>query len=296
MWSKNIIYALGISVLSLTSGCSGCGDGASGVSDTPTTVKDTAADLASIEEGVKSAASRSEKVSLLKKGFDVAKSGGQAEKAISFAAALVKENESPKEMLSYIAEKMNSGGSKPAAQLMIQGLVDNYGSDESIAGAKRLLESPILDKDAYIQKIAESVFENPDKYGINFANARKYVDVCEAHGLAYPNDARSPEYLYKASEIAVAIRTYPKALNLYDWLIDFYPDYEKTPNALFAKGYLLDEQLDKRERAKAAFSSFLVSYPDHELADDAKFLLENIGKSGDEIIKIIEQNRDKQAK
>lgn len=295
MWSKTIIYILGITVISMTSGCSGSGSASADASTMPVTVENAAAELVKVEEGVKSATSRKEKVTYLKRGFDITKAGDQPEQAISYAAALVKEGESPKEMLSYIAEKMNSGNSKPAAQLMIQGLVDRFGSDEAIASTAAMLETPILDKDAYIQQIAESVFVNPDKYGINFANARKYVDVCEAHGLAYPDDSRTAEYLYKASEIAVAIRTYPKALNLYDWLIDFYPEYQKTPNALFAKGYLLDEQLNKRERAKAAFSAFIDTYPDHELADDAKFLLENIGKSGDEIIKIIEQNRDKQA-
>lgn len=293
---KHLWIALAIAALSSFGGCAGCG---ANTQDQITRVdtSDPVAvenEIAKINDQVKASTSATEKVDLLQKGHQLAVDAGKEEEAISYAVALIKEgSDNQKDMLLYLAESMNEGKTKPEAQLIIQGLLDRYADDKEVQAAKSMLESPILDKDAYIAKIAESVFENPDRFGINFANAQKYVDICEAYALVYPNDKRTPEYLYKASEIAVAIRTYSKSLNLYDWLIDFYPDYAKTPNALFAKGYLLDEELNKRELAKAAFSKFLETYPNHELADDAKFLLENIGKSGDEIIQIIEAEKAK---
>lgn len=234
------------------------------------------------------------KKKLLEAGYQIAKENNQKGQAITYLVTLLKEYPSAaenKDYLFFIGENMMNSKNRQAAELILTGFIKNFPNDPRIEAAKKLIQNPILDKDAYIQKMAEAVFENPDKFGINRVNAQKYVDICEAHALAYPNDKNTPVYLYRAAEIAVAIRTFTKALTIYDWLIDFYPDYEKSPNALFAKGYLMEEELDKPERARQAFTQFMEAYPTHELADDAKFLLENIGKSGDEIIKIIEENK-----
>lgn len=234
-------------------------------------------------------ASAADKKEMLQAAYKLATSTNDQNLAIPYAVSMIKQGMEPRaDMLLQVATAMGKGSNPSAANLLLQGLVDNHSDSQAAKTASSMLKQPIADKEAYIIAIAESVFVNPDKFGINTANAQKYVDVCEAYALAYPGEAKAPEYLYKASEIAVAIRTFPKALNIYDWLIDQYPDYTKTPNALFAKGYLLDEELEKRDLAKATFSTFIQKYPDHELADDAKFLLENIGKSGEEIIQIIE--------
>ena len=239
---------------------------------------------------------KNEQKDVLKKGFDLARAKDFNDKAVSFALPLMKaypEDEDNRDYLFFIGETMVRSKNRETGEFLLQSFINRYPQDSRVEKARSMIQNPILDKDAYIQKIAESVFVDPDKFGINTTNAQKYVDICEAHGLAYPNDAKSPEYLYRASEISSAIRTFPKSLSLYDWLIDFYPDYSKTPNALFAKGYLLEEELSKPERSRAAFEQFLAQYPGHELADDAKFLMENIGKSGEEIIKILEETRAK---
>ena len=239
---------------------------------------------------------KNEQKEVLKKGFDLARAKDFNDKAVSFALPLMKaypEDEENRDYLYFIGETMVRSKNRETGEFLLQSFIDRYPQDTRVEKARTMIQNPIMDKDAYILKIAESVFVDPDKFGINTTNAQKYVDICEAHGLAYPNDAKTPEYLYRASEISSAIRTFPKSLSLYDWLINLYPDYGKTPNALFAKGYLLEEELAKPEQSRAAFEQFLSQYPDHELADDAKFLMENIGKSGDEIIKILEETRAK---
>jgi TolA-binding protein len=253
--------------------------------------------LSNISSNAIETTQKEERKQLLESGYEIARSHDQNNKAINFLLPLLKEYpqaEVNRDYLYFIGETMIKTKNRKAAELILTGFIENFPDDPRIEAAKKLIQEPILDKDAFIQKMAEAVFENPDEFGINRVNAQKYVDICEAHALVYPNDKNTPLYLYRAGEISVAIRTFAKSLTIYDWLIDFYPDYVKTPNALFAKGYLMEEELKKPERARMAFSKFLETYPEHELADDAKFLLENIGKSGDEIIKIIEANREKQ--
>lgn len=287
-----------ITLIASLSSCNGCGAKVSSIdAESSSAALDQVTEKLNILNiKIQQESDKAVLATLLLDGYTLAKESTQPDRAVSYAVAYLKQEPDgiqSKEMLRFVGETMYQGENKEAGQIILQGLVDRYASDPSMEPAKDLLAEPISDTDAFIRTIAESVFENADQYGINTANAQKYVDVCEAYGLAYADNPKAPEYLYKASEIAVAIRTFPKALSIYDWLIYSYPDYKKTPNALFAKGYLLDEELKQREQAKVSFQQFIDTYPEHELADDAMFLLENIGKSGEEIIKIIEANKNK---
>ena len=108
--------------------------------------------------------------------------------------------------------------------------------------ARSSLTAEISDIDGYILEIGEKIFENADETGVNKANSQYYVDACEAYALANPNSVASPEFLYKAAEIARTLRTFPKALSLYDSINNKYPQYERAPTVLFLKGFLLENQ------------------------------------------------------
>ena len=56
---------------------------------------------------------------------------------------------------------------------------------------------------------------------------------------------------------------------------------------MFLKAYVLENNLNDIERARETYNAFLAKYPTHHLADDVNFLLENLGKSDDEILELI---------
>ncbi|RMG37345.1 MAG: outer membrane protein assembly factor BamD, partial [Methanobacteriota archaeon] len=64
--------------------------------------------------------------------------------------------------------------------------------------------------------------------------------------------------------------------------------YKKFPNgvfnskALFMLGYINANHLNNLEKAKKYYTEFLEKYPNHELADDAKYELDNLGKNVEE--------------
>ena len=39
------------------------------------------------------------------------------------------------------------------------------------------------------------------------------------------------------------------------------------------------------------YNTFLARYPDHQLRDDVQFLLDNVGKTDEEIMDMIEKNK-----
>jgi len=195
------------------------------------------------------------------------------------------------DLLHKLAESLSSQGKTDAANVIYGNLIKRFPAHANLSEMQTKVgdSSPI----GIIEKLTKSRIENPDQYGINKAESIKYVDACEAFALSAPEDPRAPEFLFDAAEIAKLLKTYSKSLGLYDWLIEKYPNYTKTPSALFIKAFTLENELGQEDEAKAAYELFLEKYPNDDFADDAKFSLENIGKSPDEVLKAIEAKNAK---
>lgn len=146
--------------------------------------------------------------------------------------------------------------------------------------------------EAYVDTIMVNIFKDPNEFGLNKENALKFVDVAEAYALANPNTDQAAQYLYKAAEVSRSIRTFPKTLTIYDWIINDYPEYSKTPTIVFLKGFLLDNELKNLDLAKQSYELFIDRYPEHELASHVKFLIENLGKTDEEILNLITKQKN----
>ena len=190
--------------------------------------------------------------------------------------------------LAGLMSKMN----KPTvANVFRKGLIDNYPDYEKIESVKNGFNEPIDNIDEYIKSLGEKIFLDPDNTGINRNASLSYVDACEAYAAVYQNNPLAPENLFKAAEVAKSIRTFPKSLSIYDWILEKYPNYDKAPTSLFLKGFIIENNLGNNEEAQKIYNTFLEKYPEHDLADDVEFLLENIGKTDEEILEMIEAKR-----
>jgi len=111
----------------------------------------------------------------------------------------------------------------------------------------------------------------------------KYVDK-------YPDEPISPEYLFKASDISMNLNRPRKTIQLFDRILTEYPNYNKTPSALFLKAFVYEDQLHDYDQAKKYYELFLEKYPNSDFADDAEVSVKNLGKSPEELIREFEQN------
>jgi len=105
----------------------------------------------------------------------------------------------------------------------------------------------------------------------------------------FPQDSLAPDYLFKAGDIAMNTNRSRQAIRSYDRIITDYPNYRKTPEALFLKGYVYENNLGRLDKAKEIYERFLELYPDNEFADDAEVSLRFLGKSPEELIEIFQQ-------
>jgi tetratricopeptide (TPR) repeat protein len=146
------------------------------------------------------------------------------------------------------------------------------------------------------ERIAETTADlYEEKTGVpNARMARKYVAACEVYGLLHPNDPLAADQLFKAAMTARSTARNPeKSLKIYDWIYHHFTGYDKSYQALFLKAFTLDNDLKKFEEAKIYYEQFLQKYPNDDFAVSTKFLLENLGKSDEEIIKLFEKKNEK---
>lgn len=210
-----------------------------------------------------------------------------------FSTELLKLNPnvgSANDIIWNLAQSMLIRGKTEVASVLLKGFKEKFPTDARNKEAEKLILSEQRDIHSYIKGLAESVFQNPGANGLNDENTQKYIDVCESFALVYPEDKMAAEYLFRAAEMSRAISGFSKMMSLYDWIYQYFPDYKKAPLALFLKGFAMDSEFKQPAEAKKIYDQFLSEFPNDSLANDVKFLLKNLGKSDDDILKEIEKN------
>lgn len=87
--------------------------------------------------------------------------------------------------------------------------------------------------------------------------------------------ARSAQDFFKEAQAAA---TPMQRIELYRDLVTRYPDDPVSAQAAFMVGFTYAEDLGQYDEAKAEFHKFIAKYPHHELANSAKWMLENMDK------------------
>jgi len=108
----------------------------------------------------------------------------------------------------------------------------------------------------------------------------------------YPEDTILPHMLFEDAQISI----YP--LNKMDAAIDQltiiytkYPNSRYAPNALFKSAYL-NEKTQRFDKAKSLYLLFVQTYPNNELASQAKILASMTGLTEDEQLKQVLEKRN----
>jgi len=233
-------------------------------------------------------------VPFLEYGYAIADEQNMNSRKASFLFPLIKEdfrNDNTADRLYELIGIMGKMNKSTVVLVLSDGMRKLFPENKNTANLSAGVPDSLSDIDAFILDLGKKIFENPDNTGINRATSLAYVDACEAYALVNPNNPNTAGYLFKAAEVAKSLRTFPKSLSLYDWIIQDYPDYEKMPTSLFLKGFIIENNLGDDEKARKVYDEFVNRFPDHELADDVQFLIENLGKTDEEILEMIEQKR-----
>ncbi len=109
----------------------------------------------------------------------------------------------------------------------------------------------------------------------------------------FPDDPKSPEFLYKTATISINLNWGESAVKVLDKFLKMYPSDKRAPEVLFFLGFVYDNQLNDDNKAGTFYNEFLKKYPQHVLAKDVEASIRNLGKSDEELIREFERmNRD----
>jgi len=86
------------------------------------------------------------------------------------------------------------------------------------------------------------------------------------------------EEYYKAAKEAYTKNNFKLAIQDFQKLINNYPQGKHTAEAAFMLGFINANDLKDFEAAKKYYTEFIKKYPKHELADDAQYELQTLGK------------------
>lgn len=139
------------------------------------------------------------------------------------------------------------------------------------------------EKTARINELETMLFEQKQgvidkKEAANMIQA--YLDYVDT----YPADTISAQYLFKAADVSINSFHSMESIELFDRLINEYPNFSKAPQALFLKAFTFENYLLQLDSARVNYELFLQKYPNHPFANDAEITLKNLGKTPEEII------------
>ena len=150
-------------------------------------------------------------------------------------------------------------------------------------------ENPKQEKTQNINDLEKKLFETK-KGVIDRKEAANMIHTYIQYVDAFPSDSMSAKYLFKAADVSLNSFHSQQSIDLFNRILKEYPDYSKTPQALFLKAFTFENYLQNLDSAKKNYQLFLERYPNNAFANDAQLSLQNLGKSPEEIIQEFNNN------
>lgn len=241
--------------------------------------------------------SASSRRKMLKKAYEFAKNVGNNDRIIEFASRSLldfpKDKGREEKVLDLISIHEKAGKSV-VANVLKHAFMENYPNSPKADSLKNTVEDQHMSTDSIMVDLGKKVKLSPGTTGINTLMATIYVEACKAYATVLPERENAPKLLFNAAQLTTTMRQFDKTIGLYDWIVDKYPDTDDAPVALATKGFILDNDLKDMDKAKEIYRQFIEKYPDHNLTGQIQFLLENLGKSNEELLKQLDPQQKKQ--
>ncbi|TXC76973.1 tetratricopeptide repeat protein [Luteibaculum oceani] len=104
-----------------------------------------------------------------------------------------------------------------------------------------------------------------------------------------PNTVKLEKWLFEGGKAGRTAGEFEKAIKLFDAYLERYPKGEKSAEIIFLKGFIYDEDLKNKEKARENYQRLLDEFPKHDLADDAEALITQLYMTPEEILQMLEE-------
>ncbi len=124
------------------------------------------------------------------------------------------------------------------------------------------------------------------------ADVRQGMALVRAYAKYYQNSAKDSlaiEMLFKAGEVSMGIGQGNLAVKYFETITKDHSDFSKAPEAMFLCGFCSETLMADTAKAKLYYEKFIEAYPNHKLAEDAQFSIQNMGMSDEDLIKLFQE-------
>lgn len=120
------------------------------------------------------------------------------------------------------------------------------------------------------------------------------VTMFQDFASIFPEDPEAPDYLLRASDLALTLGQPEKSVKILNQIIQKYPAYKKMEDVKYNRASHMDFELRDTTNAKIAYQEFIDAYPNSPLVNDCRSRIENIRYSIEELtekfMKDLEEN------
>lgn len=99
----------------------------------------------------------------------------------------------------------------------------------------------------------------------------------------YPDDERTPEFLFRAAQHCNVLasqdndmKQHEEAVQLFGRIRTSYPKHEMAEEAMFLTAYIYENHMGDTARARALYNEFIAAYPNGELTEEARMAIRNL--------------------
>ncbi len=124
---------------------------------------------------------------------------------------------------------------------------------------------------------------------------KKFPEAVKAYETLvseFPQDSLAPEALYQLGSLYQnkyvpgldGTASTVKAVSIFKSVFDKYPDSKQAPGCLFMCGFLQSNELNRYSDATVSYNIFLQKYPKNDMASAAKYELDNMGLTPEQVL------------
>ena len=134
-----------------------------------------------------------------------------------------------------------------------------------------------------IQTIIEDLKKGND---IDKTKVSELIQSIDAFTKENADNKNTPKHLELKAKYLGALGKNKEALEVYNIIYSKYKDYENSSDALFMMAFLYENNMLNKEKAKEYYQKYLNEFPNEDFAKDAKFSLDNIDKTPEELMEM----------
>lgn len=132
------------------------------------------------------------------------------------------------------------------------------------------------------EKIAEKYPDSKYAFKARFMTAHLSEDTT-VKDISSSEEAYQEYFFNEAQQLQVDEK-FKEAVTFYQKFLEEFPNNKYAYKAQFMIGFIYSESMPDTAKARQAFQEVISDYPENDLTDDAKWMIENLNRGPEEII------------